>query len=374
VTYKVARISTVPFFVKTQLSSQIRYLDESGFDVSVVCSDGDIGELNVNFFPLKINREILIWEDVTACFQLYKLFRKERFDIIHSTTPKAGLLCAIAGFLARTPVRLHTFTGQTWANSSGLKKKFFKLIDWLIVKLNTHVYADSHSQRKYLMANGVAREDEITCLGSGSLAGVDLDRFKDENVSGLSLCKQKYQITDKSFVFLFLGRVSTDKGVKELISAFQKVSDEHENAVLLVVGPLEENSINVKDYSNSIKFVGYSDLPENFIAIADILVLPSYREGFGTTVIEAAAMSKPAIGSDIYGLNDAIVDNETGILVPPRDIDELYQAMQFVISDKNELKRLGENAKMRAEKEFSSEHMSRLVANEYRYFMGKFCK
>lgn len=370
-TYKVARISTVPFFVNTQLSVQIRDINHAGYDVTVVCSEGDVDIDDVKLTSIEISRKISLVKDLVSCIELYKLFKEQRFDIVHSTTPKAGLLCAISGFLARVPIRLHTFTGQTWAETSSFKRLLLKFFDWLTVKLNTHVYADSPSQREFLIKQEVAKSSEISCLGEGSLAGVNLNRFSAYLSPSEKLeLKKQYGIEDDGFVFLFLGRVTKDKGVVELFHAFEKLRKENANVSLIVVGPIEESMSDflkrvTKDIEENVKLIGFSSVPEEFFSIADVLVLPSYREGFGTTIIEAAAMAVPAIGTNIYGLSDAIVDKETGILVPPKNIDELYVAMQYLAGNESEVIRLGENAKKRVSEHFSSDHISQLVISEY---------
>jgi len=372
---KICRVSTVPFFVNTQLASQIKSIKSAGYEVSVACSEGDLVIEDITHHIVPIQRPIALIADLMSCLKLYLLFRKEGFDIIHSTTPKAGLLTALSGFFARTPVRLHTFTGQAWAESSGVKRILLKSLDKLIVKLNTHVYADSPSQMQFLIEQEIVSQNNISCLGKGSLAGVNLNRFKPSQENSLKL-KNKYKINDDVFVFLFLGRLAKDKGIIELIRAFEKLSDSNSKFCLLLVGPMEKtlelfmSKIKASKPDNLL-FFDFSPNPEDFYAVADVMVLPSYREGFGTTVIEAAAMGVPTIGTNIYGLSDAILDDKTGILVEPRNIDDLLRAMQFLLDNKKEAVRLGENAQQRAYKGFSSDYVSQLVIDEYAHLLAE---
>lgn len=372
--FNIARVSTVPFFVNTQLSKQISDIKDAGYSVSVVCSNGNLSLGHVDFHPIEIHRKISLMADLVSCFKLFKLFRLQKFDIVHSTTPKAGLLTAIAGLFARSPIRLHTFTGQAWAESTGIKRILLKNLDRLIVKLNTHVYADSPSQKQFLIDQKIASSNEISCLGKGSLAGVNINRFKSSHEISLKL-KNKYKIDEDVFVFLFLGRLTKDKGIIELISAFEKLHNNNSKFCLILVGPVEETLASFIDKTEAVKlnnllFFDFSPNPEEFYAIADVMVLPSYREGFGTTVIEAAAMGVPTIGSNIYGLSDAIENNKTGMLVEPKNVDDLSKVMQFLLENKAEVKKLGENARERANKDFSADYVNQLVIDEYERLLG----
>ncbi|SNR90756.1 glycosyltransferase family 4 protein [Pseudomonas segetis] len=378
----VARVSTVPFFVITQLSAQLSALVRAGAKVSVVASDDEhscalstVG--GVRFYPVNICRNISLIKDLKSLFQLIKLFRAQRFDIVHSTTPKAGLLCAIAGWIARVDVRLHTFTGQPWVTMSGLKQRLLKLCDRLIGMLNTHCYTDSISQREFLVSSGIVSPSKISVVGTGSLAGVDVKRFSRDRFSyhdRLAL-RTSLSIPQCSKVVLFVGRVTRDKGIQELLDAFSCVqSSLSDDVVLLVVGPFEpdakllfENFGDDIAHSN-IRIIGFSDTPESYMAIADVLCLPSYREGFGTVVIEAAAMGVPTIGTNIYGLSDAIVDGETGLLVPVKDYRALADALHKVLDDDVLRTNMSISACSRAVKSFDSEYCSNLLIQEYEGF------
>ena len=370
---KIARVSTVAFFVNTQLAKQIEDIKSAGFDVSVVCSKGELYSQDVSYFPINIERKISPIQDLMSLFSLIRLFRKQRFHIVHSTTPKAGLLCALASFFAGTKLRFHTFTGQTWAHKTGLSRFIFKSIDRLIAKLCTKVYADSPSQVAFLVKEGVVAPNNITFIGEGSLAGVDIKRFtplEDQSDQNSLNLKAELGIDDSSFVFLFLGRVNKDKGMVELIEAFNRLASKNSNVKLIVVGPVEEDMVSYLEtlpskQKRGIGFLGFSHQPEKFLAISDVMVLPSYREGFGTSVIEAAAMSIPTIGSRIYGLSDAIVDQKTGILVKPKDVKSLFQAMKFACEQRNLMEEMGVNARKRVETKFESSIVSQLIVEEY---------
>ncbi|CEK10249.1 Glycosyl transferases group 1-like protein [Legionella hackeliae] len=371
-------MSTVPLFIFTLLRTQVEAIRDSGAAVTVITSpDEDPKSFkpieNCDFKAVPIAREISLFADVVSLIRLIKLFRAERFDIVHSNTPKAGLLCAIAGKLAGIPIRIHTFTGQTWATIGGVKRLILKFCDKLIGHLNTSCYADSPSQRDFLINSKIIKENKISILGSGSLAGVDITRFNQENFTDIekTTIRESLNISKDQLVLLFVGRVTKEKGIFELIDAFAELLKCHIDIILLVVGPFEQNiEQEIKIYSNEkcgdkVIFSGFSVEPEKFIAIADILCLPSYREGFGTVVIEAAAMGVPTVGTKIYGLTDAVVDKQTGLLVEPRNIKDLTIALNQLIEDPQLRLKLGQNAKMRALNEFDSRKFDTFVISEY---------
>jgi len=378
---KIARVSTVPFFVLTQLKAQIDALAASGAAVTVIASYDEMSSQlaeSTNYIPVNIERKINPVKDFLSLISLVKVFRSKKFNVVHSTTPKAGLLCAIAGFLSGTEVRLHTFTGQPWVTMGGAKKLILKFCDKIIGLLNTHCYADSISQKNFLVSSGVIKAEKISVLGSGSLAGINLDRFDSSrySVEELTDLRSGLGIPEDSKILLFVGRVTPDKGVRELLSAFGEILRTDKSVFLILVGPFEADAENIvasaseDDLSRNLKVVGYSNEPEKYMALADLLCLPSYREGFGTVVIEAAAMGTPTVGTDIYGLSDAIVNGETGILVPVRDPASLKQAIVSILSDARLLEAMGEAARVRAITEFSANTCSELLINEYKRFFN----
>lgn len=370
---KIARVSTVPFFMDNQLSGQIEYLINQEHQVFVVTSpDGDWGRLNyidgLKKVPIRIHRRPAPFADFLSAVKLFCLFRREKFDVVHSYTPKAGLLCAIVARLANVPLRLHTFTGQQWSTQSGFSRWLLKQMDKIIVKLSSQSYADSFTQREFLEDERVAKDGEVTVLGKGSLAGVNLERFSRELLQPDSVRKELGLESD-DVVITFVGRLNREKGVSELLDAYKLLIKENSNVHLILVGPTEDldldEEIRSLGKSSNLHVIGPTSVPEKYLCITDIFCLPSYREGFGTVVIEAAAMGVPTVGSDIPGLRDAVVDGETGLLVKPKDTRALYSSLQRLINDRNYCEELGRNAKMRCVKNFSSNKVSELVAEEY---------
>lgn len=380
---KIARVSTVPFFVLTQLKAQIEALSSSGMAVTVITSLDEMSDKlaldkSFTYRPVNIERAINLSKDFFSLLALNRVFKKCKFDIVHSTTPKAGLLSAIAGCVARTPVRLHTFTGQPWVTTTGVKRSILKFCDKVIARLNTHCYADSASQREFLVSSGIIKAEKISVIGAGSLAGIDLERFDPQRYSAdeLQTLRADLNIPETGKVLLFVGRITLDKGVHELISAFSAIVKENHEVFLVLVGPFESvgesivNQVNDAQVRDRIKTVGFSSEPEKYMALADLLCLPSYREGFGTVVIEAAAMGTPAIGTDIYGLSDAIVNGETGVLVPVKDSAALKAGILAVLSDAQRLSAMGVAARDRAIRDFGSNICSELLIKEYKRFFN----
>ena len=376
---KLARVATMSFSIVSQLRKQLEAIKNQKIDITIISGRDDgmefIDNLDIPHKDIQIPRDISLIKDFLALVNLYLYFKREDFDIVHSTTPKAGLLTSIAGFFARVPIRLHTFTGQAWANLSGFKKWICIQMDKVIISLNSQVYADSFSQVEFLLEQKVIKNlEDIKVLGDGSLAGVDLQRFSDtEKEIFREKRRAEFNIPHESFVFIYLGRINIDKGINELIQSFNKLTKENKNTHLILVGPIdikqptEKNRVEnlIKDSINITRYE-YTDSPERFLSMSDVLCCPSYREGFGTVVIEAAAMGITSIGSDVVGLKDSIINNQTGLLFRCGDSEDLREKMQLLMDNHELRKSLSENAVKNAMNRFSSSRLSNLVLDEYR--------
>ena len=369
---RICRIATVPFFLYNHLRGQISATIEAGHEVVLVSSAGAEVEWlkaipGVKFKAIDIPRKISPLRDIRALFQLYLFFRKEKFDIVHSTTPKAGMLCAVSACFAKVPLRLHTFTGQAWMELEGMIRFIAKAGDRLTARLNTLCYADSASQKDFIVSEGIAPEEKIMVIGSGSLAGVDLSRFDPEKWAKNDIRKE-LGIPEGHRVIAFIGRITKDKGIGELLEAFEKIRGL--KCTLLLIGPGEAKDGSLSEHARGvddpdIRMIGYSPEPERFLAATDIFCLPSYREGFGNVVIEAAAMGVPSVGTNIIGLRDAIVDGKTGVLVKPKDSSALACALESLLNDEGLRTNMGKAARRRAALEFSSEKVNSALLSEY---------
>ena len=319
---------------------------------------------------IPIARPITPWADLLALLALVRLFRQRRFDLVHSITPKAGLLAMLASRLAGVPLRLHSFTGQVWVTRSGLMRKLLKGADRLIARLATHVLADSPSQREFLIAQGIVTALKSAVLAQGSICGVDTLRFRSD-AAARERVQRAHGIPTGAVVFLYLGRINRDKGLLDLAHAFAEVGSLRQDAHLLLVGP-DEDDLRAELIAAAaacaprLHCVDLTHRPQDYFAAADVFCLPSYREGFGTTIIEAAAAGVPSIGSRIYGVTDAIVEAETGLLFDAGNARQLAQSMRTLAGDEGLRRRMGQKARDRAVRGFSSSVVTAALLEYYR--------
>ncbi|MBY0413163.1 MAG: glycosyltransferase [Bdellovibrionales bacterium] len=380
---KIARIVTVPIaFV--HIKAFLRFLKTKDVDVSLVSSKGIyedvlVKEVGMSIIPLEIPREISLKRDTVSLWNLFRLFRNNRFDIIHSSTPKAGLLTAIAGVFSPKTIRIHTFTGQRWATVQGPLRSLLKFLDRVVIKLNHQCYADSPSQINYLKAEGVASGNEVLCLHKGSYGGIDCERFNNERFPNARQdILAELKLENDSVLALFVGRVTKDKGIEELVRAQVLAAKTNHKIKLIIIGPFEPELDKIDSYildiiknDPSIFQLGFRSDVEKYFSGSDFFCLPSYREGFGTVVLEAAACELMTIGTRIPGLVDSIVDGETGVLVSLKNIEELKEAILSMTTDEKRRKELSINAKKRARTDFDSQVMAQLQWAEYQRLIKK---
>lgn len=352
----------IPVFHKTNIEKL-----SSVFDVYAVMKIIDSSQFDgikvKEAHSIAIERKIYIIKDIKALWLLYKYLRKNKFDAFISQASKPSLLASIAGLIAGIPVRIRIFTGQLWAHKQGFSRFFFKSIDRLTVALNTHILVDGRSQRNYLIDNKIIKEGQAIVLANGSICGVDTQKFCP-NAETRNRIRGSYGLTDEEIVFSFMGRINKDKGIYELLEAFNRLSGKYKHIKLVLIGSSEgitEESMdsyqNIKIGDNLILY-GFTQEPYNALQIADVFCLPSYREGFGMSAIEAASLQLPVICSDAYGLADAFVDGVTGLKCKVKDVESLYKAMESYIDHPNQISRFGVNGRKRVIEKFSKELVS----------------
>ncbi len=376
----VCLLATVPYSLAVFMTPHIKALSRTnrvtlvangradGKGLGTSLSFQQLGDA-VSFHHVNISRGISMASDISTLVRLWKFFRDRRFHVVQSITPKAGLLSMLAARAARVPIRVHWFTGQVWATRRGFGRWVLKSMDRLTVLSSTHVLADSHSQRDFLEREGVVEPGKMLVLGQGSVCGVDTARFRP-NAAARSRVRGAAGIPDAAVLALFLGRLNRDKGLPELSAAFVTAARASPNLHLIVVGPNEaqmrESFVeSLGDLAGRAHFVDYTNEPEAYMAASDLFVLPSRREGFGSSVIEAAACEVPAIGTRIYGLSDAIADGESGILVPVGDVGALAAAMIGLATDDALRREMGRAARLRVEREFKEEHLTSALMRFY---------
>ena len=371
---KICFVTSTAMTINAFLQEPIRMLAKSN-EVYVATNLSARDSIPVIKDPKKIisiplKRKISLVADVVALFGLVLLLRKHQFDIVHSMTPKAGFLVMVASFFARVPVRIHTFTGQVWCTKKGFSRFFLKQLDKVTALFATHILVDSPTQYDFLLDEGVINKRKASVLGIGSVSGVDLNKFKP-NLAVRNKLRSELNFSEDDVVVLFLGRLTADKGMLDLVLAFAKTHANRPFVRLLIVGPDEENLLAdlqrvATNCIDSIHHVGFTDTPQHYMAASDLLCLPSYREGFGGVVIEAAAVGIPAVGSRIYGLMDAIAENKSGLLFEAKDVSALNDCLMQLVDNKQLRLRLGQNAKQRAESYFSSKVLVKAWLDYYR--------
>ena len=359
-------VATVDFAVNAFLLNHLRELSNH-YNLTLVTNLQNPNFLNKNNLNIKLininfSRNINIFSDFYSLTRLIFIFCSNKFDAVHSITPKAGLLAMLAAFIAFIPLRIHCFTGQVWVTRKGLIRKILRLIDKLIGNLTTKNIVDSKSQYNFLLNQKILKKNKTLVFGSGSICGVDLLKFKSNKKIRDSL-RIDFKIPSSAFVYIYLGRLNKEKGVNDLIDAF--ILANLKSAYLILAGPDEEEIVfNTKNHSSNIIFTGYTKIPQDLLAMSDIICLPSYREGFGTVVIEAAAVGIPAIVSNIYGLSDTIVKNQTGLTHKPRDIKGIVHQMVYAYSNQKLMTTFGKAAQKRARIEFDS----KILVNHWKDF------
>ena len=357
-------VATIPDVVYAFLRDHINASAEK-WPVTVVSNPKDaklLIDLNARFIPLDIQRKISPWHDLLVLFKLIGLFRREHFDLVHSIMPKTGLLAMLAAKLTGVPVRIHTFTGQVWANKQGWKRVALKQFDKLIVSFATHILVDSPSQRDFLIAEGVLPPEKGQVIGHGSICGVDRHRFHPDEQTRVTV-REDLGIGLESKVILFLGRLNRDKGMLDLAAAFADIAARLSDTALVLVGaeedvPFAQIQNLCGQYRDRLRRVSFTPHPERYMAAADIFCLPSYREGFGQVVIEAAACGVPTVATRIYGITDAVEDNLSGLLYPPGDVTQLTDKLMLLIDDAELCMKMGLAARVRAIELFSSERVT----------------
>lgn len=362
---KLCYVATIPAVVHAFLRGHIQAAAEK-YQVTVICNSVDkelLAGLNARLIFLPIERKPSPWKDILIFFRLLQLFRLERFEVVHSIMPKTGMLAMLTARLANVPVCIHTFTGQVWVTRHGFRRIFLMQFDKLIGIFATCVLADSPSQRDFLIREGVLAPDKAMVIGMGSVCGVDPARFHADTQAAKAV-RSELGISQDARVILFVGRLNRDKGMLDLATAFNAIAKLHSDAVLLLVGAEEDVPFSrIQEICcaerDRLHYVNFTSVPERYMAAADIFCLPSYREGFGMTIIEAAACGVPTVASRIYGITDAMNNGETGLWFPVGNVAALAEALSKLIRDNALRQQMGNAARVRTLALFPAEKITR---------------
>lgn len=337
---KIIRATTVPTSLETFCKDVLKELSET-YDVLAVSSPGADLEFvarreGVRVISVRMERHIAPLADVKSLWKLVCLMRRERPWMVHSMTPKAGLLCMLAARITGVPVRIHTFTGLIWPTATGLKKKLLMATDRLLCACATHIIPEGQGVKRDIENAGLTKKP-LRVLANGNVRGIDLEYY-DRNADVMAeVSKIRYS---NKLTFVFVGRLVGDKGINELVEAFLRLKSEISDVRLLLVGraepeldPLKPEICRAIMQDPDIEAVGEQQDVRPWFAASDVLAFPSYREGFPNVVIEAGAMGLPSIVTDINGANEIIIDGENGVIIPVRDSDSLYHAMKKMCND-----------------------------------------
>lgn len=342
---RIIHITTVPLSFNF-LSGQPRYLYDNGFEVHVISARGE-NALNfmrrepVQFHPIPMERRITPLRDLIALYRLFRTIRSIRPQIVHTHTPKAGLLGSMAAWLARVPVRIHTVHGLPMMTARGIKRLLLKWSEKIACSCSHQVFSVSQSIREVVVEEKICSTYKIKVIANGSSNGIDaLDKFNPKKVSPLirEEIRTQLSIPKDADVLGFVGRVVRDKGIVELAQAWLKLRDEYPNLHLLMIGPIESqdplpNEITALLNSDPrIHMVGQVNCIVPYYTATDILVLPTYREGLPGVLLEAAAMELPLVATQVPGCVDAAVNGVTGLLVPPKDHIALANALRTYLN------------------------------------------
>ena len=380
---KLIRITTVPISFKVLLKGQLRFMASNGFDVKGVSSEGEeLREVHENegivMEAINMSRKITPFQDLKSLWEMWNFLRKEKPQIVHTHTPKAGIIGMLAARLAGVPHRLHTVAGLPLMEATGTKRKILNFVEKLTYSSATRVYPNSKGLYDFILQNNFTQSNKLKIIANGSSNGIDTTFFSPDQVTELErvTLREKLNIQPDDFVFVFVGRIVSDKGINELIKAFSQLqaveNNEPAGIKLLLVGglendldPLNPETLAEINQNKDIISVGFQQDVRSFFAIADALIFPSYREGFPNVVMQAGAMGLPSIVSDINGCNEIIIEGENGLIIPSKNVEKLKEKMLTLAKDKNLYTKLKGNSRRMIENRYEQSVVWNALLEEY---------
>jgi len=376
---KLIRITTIPLSLEKLLEGQLSFMN-SHYEVIAIAAEKERLEKygrnnNVKTFWVNMTRKITPIKDLKAVFKLYRYFKNESPLIVHTHTPKAGIVGMFAAKLAGVPIRLHTVAGLPLLETTGVKRRILNFVEKLTYSLATKVYPNSFELKKIILDQEFTNNNKLKILGQGSSNGIDTKYFdpklylEREN----DILRKELNINRNDLIFIFIGRIVSEKGINELITAFKRLYEVNSNIKLLLVGPFEndldpidDSNLEIIKSHNGIISVGYQEDVRPYLAISDILTFPSYREGFPNVVMQAGAMNLPSIVTDINGCNEIVRDGENGIIIPVKDSDGLYNAMNRFYNDSSFLEKIKNNTRAHITANYERKQFWNLLLAEYK--------
>lgn len=382
--HKLIRITTVPISLEKLLEGQLAFMSKY-FDVIAISADDEqlskYGKNEgVKTYTIHLTRKITPFKDLIAVIKLVRFLRKEKPQIIHSHTPKAGVVGMLASYIARVPIRLHTVAGLPLMEAVGIKRKVLNFVEKLTYSCATMVYPNSQGLKDFIIDEKLTSLNKIKIIGNGSSNGIDTTYFNHARYSiddSLTL-KKSLQINPDDFVFIFVGRLVGDKGINELVKAFVSFSSTYDKVSLLLVGPLETELDPLDPFTlqhinehPKIKATGFQKDVRPYFAVSNALVFPSYREGFPNVVLQAAAMELPCIVSNINGCNEIIENGVNGIIVPVKQEEPLEKAMKSIVFDPELYSKLKNNTRDGIVQNYDRKEIWNEILKEYELLIKK---
>ena len=370
---KIIRAATIGLSLNIFCKDLLRELADEGYEVVALSSpDEDLREVEkrekVRAVGVQMERRMSPLKDIVSLVKLVRVFAKEKPDMVHSMTPKAGLLCMVAGWMTGVPVRVHTFTGLVWPTAQGLSRRILMLTDKLTCMCATHIVPEGEGVKADL--ERCITKKKMKVLGFGNVRGINMDEWK----------RRVERVEGQMLTFVFVGRIVRDKGVDELVAAFVKLNRIYSNTRLLLVGPYEEHLNPVQsgtkfliDTCECIEAVGAQKDVRPFYEQSDVLVFPSYREGFPNVVIEAGAMELPSIVTDINGSREIIEDGWNGLIVPARDEQALFEAMKWMVEHDEERNAMAAHARPMIASRYEQGYVRGCLKNYYKEIFARNC-
>lgn len=350
-------------------------LKNRGYDLIVISSDGEEARYqerlgNIKFYPVSMKRGISPLKDLISLIKIIIIILKERPYAIHAHTPKGGFLAMVAGKITSVKYRFFHLHGLKYPGENGIRRKIIKYMEKTTIKLATDVFSVSFSLREYVIKEKLAIDDKIKIIYNGSVKGIDAKKSKQIRLQK-SRYREELDIRENDCVIGFVGRITEEKGIFELIEAYKKLLLSNYNIKMIICGRNEiKNKDNCEKFLNfisidSVKYFGHVDNPLEYMACCDIFVLPSWREGFGLVNIEANSVGVPVITTNIVGCKDSIENNVTGILVPPKNVKDLYKAIELLLLNPDIRKNMGKRGIERVEKLYDREKIWDKLIDEY---------
>jgi glycosyltransferase involved in cell wall biosynthesis len=378
---KLIRITTVPLSLDKILDGQLEFMNNH-YEVIAISSEKEYlircaKNEGVRYKHIEMTRKITPIKDLVSLFKLVLFLNKEKPLIIHSHTPKAGIIAMLASKITNIPIRIHTVGGLPLMEEKGSKKRMLEFIEKLTYQLSTFVFTNSTGLYNYIIENKYIAKNKIKVIGNGSSNGVDINYFSASEVSFDEQIKLKSTlgISENDFTFVFVGRIVTDKGINELVEAFDKISPKKSELKLIIVGdqepeldPLHKSTLQILAKNKNILSVGFQKDIRPYLAISNVLVFPSYREGFPNVIMQAGSMGLPVIATDINGCNEIITHEKNGVLIPQKNSNAIEVALLKLFEDKTLYDYLKSNARTMIVSRFERKVICKTILEEYKCF------